>query len=131
MALYTDLKKNQIYYFDSLGSKPGPRIKRFNNKILNYMYKKKYNKELQIGGFIKNIKSKKNFSGKYISLLNDKLNDFDIKYNNIQHQKEDSECGVYSINFIIRAVKGESFDSITKNITTDDEINECRTVYFR
>jgi hypothetical protein len=59
VALYTDLHKNQIYYFDSLGQKPGPRIKRFNNKILNYMYRKKYNKELGIGGLIKTIKKKK------------------------------------------------------------------------
>jgi hypothetical protein len=130
VALYTDLKKNQIYYFDSLGHKPGPRIKKFNNKILNYMYKKKYNEELHIGNLLKTIKNKKN-SSKYINLLINKLNKFNIRYNNIQHQKNDSECGVYSINFIIRSVKGESFDSITKNITSDEQINECRKVYFR
>ena len=39
VALYIDLKQNQIYYFDSIGNKPGPRIKRFNNQILDYMYK--------------------------------------------------------------------------------------------
>jgi len=66
-----------------------------------------------------------------MTLLSDKLNEFDVKYNNIQHQQKDSECGVYSMNFIIRAAKGEPFDSITKNITLDDEINECRKVYFR
>jgi len=131
VALYTDLKKNQIYYFDSIGHKPGPRIKKFNNKILNYMYKKKYNKELQIGKLIKTINKKKKNSSKYMTLLSDKLNEFDVKYNNIQHQQKDSECGVYSMNFIIRAAKGEPFDSITKNITLDDEINECRKVYFR
>jgi hypothetical protein len=131
VALYTDLKKNQIYYFDSLGHKPGPRIKRFNNKIINYMYKKKYNKELQIGGLLKIIKNKKKKGLKYITLLNNRLNEFNIRYNNIQHQLKDSECGVYSINFIIRSVKGESFDSITKNITSDEQINECRKVYFR
>lgn len=131
VALYTDLIKNQIYYFDSLGNKPGPRIKKFNNKILNYLYKKKYDKELHVGGLLKTIKNNKKQSSKYITLLSDKLNDFDIRYNNIEHQQENSECGVYSINFIIRAVKGESFDSITKNVTTDEEINECRKVYFR
>jgi hypothetical protein len=131
VGLYTDLKKNQIYYFDSLGHKPGPRIKKFNNKILNYMYKKKYNNELQIGGLLKKINKNKKNSSKYITMLSDKLNKFDIRYNNIQHQKQDSECGVYSINFIIRSAKGESFNSIIENITTDAEINECRNVYFR
>lgn len=118
VALYTDLNKNQIYYFDSLGDKPGHRIKKFNNQILNYMYKKKYNKKLNINKLLKNIK-------------NDSLDEFDIKYNNIQHQKKDSECGVYSMNCILRLLKGESFDSISKNITPDEKVNECRDVYFR
>jgi len=86
------------------------------------MYKKKNNKELKFNNLIKKIKSSKDVNF---------LNDFDIRYNNIQHQLKDSECGVYSMNFIIRAVKGESFDDITTNITTDSEINECRDVYFR
>jgi hypothetical protein len=131
VALYTDLMEKQLYYFDSLGNKPGFRIRKFNNKILDYMYKKKYNKNLEIGKIIKGIRHKKNKSSKYTTLLNDKLNDFDIRYNSIQHQKENSECGVYSINFIIRSVKGETFDEITQNITTDNEINECRKKYFR
>jgi hypothetical protein len=54
-----------------------------------------------------------------------------IDYNNIRHQFKHSECGVYSINFILRLLKGETFDHICKNITSDDEINECRPVYFR
>jgi len=120
VALYTDLIKNQIYYFDSLGHKPGPRIKNFNNKILHYMYKKNYNKKLHIGNLLKNK-----------TLLSKKLKNFDIRYNNIQHQKGDSECGVYSVNFIIRILNGESFDNIIKNITSDKKINECRKVYFR
>lgn len=131
VALYTDLLKNQLYYFDSIGNKPGPRIKRFNNKILDYMYQKKHKKPLQIGGLIKNIKKNKNNSSKYITLLSNKLNEFDVRYNNIQHQQENSECGVYSINFILRLAKGETFDDVTKNITPDEKINECRKVYFR
>jgi hypothetical protein len=130
VALYINLIKNQIYYFDSLGNKPGARIKKFNNKVLNYMYKKTHNKELHIGKLIKNIKKNKHGS-KYISVLNKKLKNFDIRYNDVTHQLEDSECGVYSINFILRIVKGESFDHITKNIIKDDEMNECRKVYFR
>lgn len=131
VALYTDLLKNQLYYFDSIGNKPGPRIKRFNNKILDYMYQRKHKKPLQIGGLIKNIKKNKNNSSKYITLLSNKLNEFDVRYNNIQHQQENSECGVYSINFILRLAKGETFDDVTKNITPDEKINECRKVYFR
>lgn len=130
VALYINLTKNQIYYFDSLGDEPGSRIRKFNNKVLKFMYKKKYNKDLQIGKLINKIKKNKH-SSKYINILNKKLDNFDIRYNNITHQLKNSECGVYSINFILRIVKGESFDDITKNITTDDKMNECRKVYFR
>uniref|UniRef100_A0A6C0D9C2 Ubiquitin-like protease family profile domain-containing protein n=1 Tax=viral metagenome TaxID=1070528 RepID=A0A6C0D9C2_9ZZZZ len=132
VALYTDLVKNKLYFFDSFGKKPGKRIKKFNNHILNYMYKKKYNNELDFSKVLKMISSlDKKTSMKYYKQVNEKLNGFDIRYNNIQHQQANSECGVYSINFILRLAKGETFDSITKNITLDDEVNKCRKVYFR
>ena len=54
-----------------------------------------------------------------------------ISYNKIRHQFKNSECGVYSVNFILRLLKGELFDNICSNITTDDQVNECRKVYFR
>lgn len=132
VALYADLLNNKLYYFDSVGKKPGKRIKKFNNKILKFMYKKKYNKEIDVDKIIGLLnKTDKNVSTKYYKMLNNKLKNFDIRYNNIQHQQNNSECGVYSINFILRIVKGESFDDITKNITSDDEVNKCRKTYFR
>ena len=125
VALYTDLQKGQIYYFDSFAKKPYKRTKKFINRIVRYLYKKKYNKELNITDFIKKITG-----GGGTTHLN-KLKDFDIRYNTIQHQFNSSECGVYSINFIVRLVGGESFDEITQNITKDNEMNKCRTKYFR
>lgn len=59
-----------------------------------------------------------------------KEDDADIKHNKVRHQREGSECGVYSINFILRLLKGETFDDITNNITTDKKVNKCRGVYF-
>jgi hypothetical protein len=121
VALYTNLEKNQIYYFDSFGKKPSKRTKKFVNRILKYLYKKKYNKNININNILKGG------SGNDM----DKLKNFDIKYNTIQHQFKNSECGVYSMNFIIRLVSGQTFDHITQNITKDDKMNECRGVYFR
>jgi hypothetical protein len=54
-----------------------------------------------------------------------------IKFNQNRHQFKNSECGVYSINFILRLLKGETFENICSNITTDDQVNKCREVYFR
>jgi hypothetical protein len=125
VALFADLKKGQIYYFDSFAKKPYKRTKKFINKIVKYIYKKKYNKEFNINTFIQKITG-----GGKTEYLN-KLNDFDIRYNTVQHQFNNSECGVYSINFIVRLVGGESFNEITQNITKDNEMNKCRTKYFR
>ena len=132
VALYTDLAANKLYYFDSIGKEPGKRIKKFNNDIVKYMYNKKYNKELQIDKILGMVsKLDDNISTKYYKIINKKLKDLDIRFNNKQHQFKNTECGVYSINFILRLAKGESFDSIINNITTDNEINKCRDVYFR
>lgn len=119
VSLYADLNKNQMYFFDSFANQPGDRIKKFTTKILTHMYNKKYNKNLNTKQFLD-----LNHEGK-------EFDSFDIKYNKIQHQFKNSECGVYSMNFIIRLLKGETFDEITENITKDDEMNSCRNVYFR
>jgi len=122
VGLYTDLDKNQIYFFDSVGIKPRKRIKKFVNRITKYLYLKKYNKELDINHIVQH-----GSASKYIYTL---LNHFDIRYNHIQHQFKDSECGVYSIHFITRLVSGESFDSIIHNVIKDDVMNSFRKNYF-
>jgi hypothetical protein len=53
-----------------------------------------------------------------------------LKINKIQHQYGNSECGVYSLNFIIRMLKHENFEQITNNIINDKDMNKCRNIYF-
>jgi hypothetical protein len=125
VALYTDLNKGQIYYFDSFAKKPSKRTRKFINKIVKYLYKNKYNKDIKINDIIQPLKNKTTSK-----IVND-VQKFDIKYNTIQHQFNNSECGVYSINFVVRLVGGETFDEVTKDITKDEKMNECRGVYFR
>jgi len=133
VGLYTNLKENQIYFFDSVGKKPKKRIKKFINKITKYLYKKTFNEELDINSLYNNIKNNK-FSSKYTGNnsieINKLLNNFDIRYNYIQHQFKDSECGVYSIHFITRLVDGESFTNIINNVIKDDKMNNFRKNYF-
>jgi len=54
-----------------------------------------------------------------------------IKINRIQHQFADTECGMYSVIYIIKRLNGKSFDAITRRVILDDTINKCRSVYFR
>lgn len=53
-----------------------------------------------------------------------------IQYNRNRHQYKDSECGVYSINFITRSLAGHSFEDIVKDETNDETVNKCRKIYF-
>lgn len=55
----------------------------------------------------------------------------DMRYNQTQHQYGNTECGVYSISFILRLLDGETFDDIEKIPINDEEIQECRATYFR
>jgi len=121
VALYADLLKKQVYFFDSFAKKPQKRIKNFITKIVKFIYKYHFNEELNIISI---------FDNNINSYIKKKIKKIDIRYNTKQHQFNDSECGVYSINFIIRLAGGETFDYITNNITKDDEMNKCRQVYF-
>jgi hypothetical protein len=49
-----------------------------------------------------------------------------IKKNKIQHQFKDSECGVYSMNFIVNRLGGQTFEEFTSNIIKDDQTNKLR-----
>ena len=62
-------------------------------------------------------------------MKNKKLN-IDYQINRTQHQTGGSECGVYSINFILRLLKGKTFEHITNKRLTDEQVNKCRNVYF-
>ena len=53
------------------------------------------------------------------------------EYNHNRHQYKNSECGVYSLNFILRLLNGESFKNITENGLLDDAVNLCRDKYFK
>lgn len=55
---------------------------------------------------------------------------FKLKYNRTQHQRANSECGVYVIHFIVRMALGVSFSRIENDIIRDREINAQRKKYF-
>jgi hypothetical protein len=118
VGFYANLKTNTIYYFDSFGKKPQRRLNMFIRRLLTYMYNNKTttNQKLNVEQFMKRYH---------------KSEEYDVRYNKIQHQFKNSECGVYSMNFIIRVLEGETFDDIINNITNDDKMNSCRNVYFR
>jgi len=138
VGLFIDFKKNAIYYFDSVGSPPFKLTKKFITRIAKYMYSRKYNEKLPINNVLKVFKSLKNLpENKLNKFINEKkylknlVEDFDIRFNDIQHQFNNSECGVYSINFIVNLAEGKSFDDVITNVKKDEIMNANRKIFFR
>ena len=103
VAMYSDLKSGKIYFYDSYGTRPPVEIKKLMEIHAKY----------------------------YMDKLNSKNKLPDIRYNQIRAQYKGSECGVYSINFILRLLRGDSFNSICADKTSDDKINKCRKIYYK
>lgn len=101
VAMFTDLDKGHIFYFDSYGVIPEPRVRELMRKQFVFM--------------------------RSIGIPSDQIR---VEYNRTQHQRENSECGVYSMNVIIRMLRGDEFVEICKNVVPDKKINKCRLVYF-
>lgn len=102
VALFTNTRNGEIYYFDSYGIRPEFRIRKLVRRIANQI----------------------------IELKNCNLNDIKVEYNDIRHQYGDSECGMYSLNFIERMLDGETFDEICHSKVPDAVVNSKRKEYF-
>lgn len=100
ISLFADLDKAQIYFSDSMGIRQPSEVNEFMKIIEKYLIEKK------------------------------KILEPDIRYNKTQHQRGNSECGVYSINFILRLLKGKTFDHLTRKRLSDTQVNKCRVKYF-
>lgn len=102
--MFFDLEKGEIYFIDSCAKEPetyGKEIEEFVDTIKEYLKSKGFKEE-----------------------------DIIYKYNTIPHQEGNSECGVYSMYYIEKFLEGKTFDEITKNVITDDEVNEYRLKFF-
>ena len=101
VAIFSDIEKKEIYYYNSVGEKPQKEFKKFIDIIID-QYKKINN-------------------GMYL-----------YKYNKKKHQYKGSECGVFSIYFIIRCLKKYDIDDIFNNKMNikDDEVNKLRDLLF-
>lgn len=130
VALFSNLDKSQVYFFDSYGKRPYKHIRNFVKKISRWTYKKSHlqcdindvdcTASEESASFMRSNGDKNKIEKKLI-----------IEFNRNRHQFKNSECGVYSINFILRLLEGESFEDITEKKTLDDDMNGNRGIYFR
>lgn len=107
VAVYCGLDSKQknfgIYYYDSVGYSP-PK---------------------QVGAFMKLVeKQVVDIYGKEIGKR------FAMRYNKIQKQFDNYDCGVFSEVFITQILKHIAFDDICKRMKTDHEINKLRDILY-
>jgi hypothetical protein len=56
--------------------------------------------------------------------------DFNVFINKMRHQKGNSECGMYSLYFIIQMLKGTNKDYFLKRRIPDEDVYKLRDEYF-
>lgn len=102
VGLFINLPNRQVHFFDSYGKKPLPPVCKWLTNVNNRIKRAKGNKG----------------------------NPLTVLWNPHRHQYANSECGVYTINFIIKRLEGKSFKSIVNNQIKDEEMNKRRSTFF-
>ena len=85
VSMYANLKKNQVYFFDSCGKKPVKRIRNLVNRISTWCYHRNIQKS-------RNELSESAISESFMGPKKNRIERAikSIKYNNIPHQQKDS-----------------------------------------
>lgn len=109
VSMFIDLEIGEIGYFDSYGMAPlAPQIVHLIN-IVKQQYEGLYNRPISVNLNCNN----------------------DICVSKVQHQTNNSECGVYSINFIVERLTGKPWKDIVHNKIHDEQMVNRRKYYFR
>lgn len=101
VSLFINTRKGIIFYFDSTGVKIPPEIEALKDRII-----------------------------KQGAEADEKI-DFEFHQNTKKHQKEDTECGMYSLFFIISMLKdARSIEFFKRSEIPDKKMENFRKVYF-
>jgi len=98
VALFIDIPKEKIYFFDSYGDGIPKQIHKFAKTVQQ--------------------------QGAGVNL------DFDLEINKKRHQYSNSECGMYSLYFIIQLMHGTPFEAFQVEKVPDKKMIKLRKEYF-
>jgi hypothetical protein len=101
--MYPKRKNFGIYYYDSVGYSPSKEVATFMQDMEKQAHEV--------------------FSARLAKR-------FAMRYNKIQKQFEDTECGVFSEVFLTQILKDVPFDEIIRKMKKDHEINRLRDVLY-
>ena len=103
VALFIDCDKKLIFYFDSTGDPIPKEVKTFVDRVIK--------------------------QGSELKPHSIKFNYDDSK--KIEHQLDDTECGIYCLHFITTILRNKkSFSDFKKELVHDDEMEKCRGYFF-
>jgi hypothetical protein len=101
ISLFIDINKKYIFFFDSVGDDIPDEIQTFVDRVIEQG--KKLNKPIN----------------------------FKFEQNNVDHQKGNTECGVYSLFFIVHMLENKITPKYLKTHKLDDKyIEKFRKIYF-
>jgi len=103
ISLFINIKKSEIFFFDSAGNKASNQVMKFINNVIEQGH----------------------------SLLNNRINfKFDQNYP-IEHQYQNTECGIYSLFFIIHMLEDKITGHYLKtHVLKDKYMEQFRKVYY-
>lgn len=102
ISLFINVKKKVIFFFDSVGTKISPEIMNLVNRIIEQGRK-----------------------------LNPKINFKFDDSDGVEHQYKNTECGIYSLFFIIHMLQDKTTEDFYKShVIKDDQIQNYRKIYF-
>ena len=103
ISLFINIKKGEIFFFDSAGNKASNQVMKFINNVIEQGH----------------------------SLLNNRINfKFDQNYP-VEHQYQNTECGIYSLFFIIHMLEDKITGHYLKtHVLKDKYMEQFRKVYY-
>jgi hypothetical protein len=103
ISLFINIKKGEIFFFDSAGNKASNQVMKFVNNVIEQGH----------------------------SLLNNRINfKFDQNYP-IEHQYQNTECGIYALFFIIHMLEDKITGHYLKtHLLKDKYMEQFRKVYY-
>ena len=103
ISLFINIKKGEIFFFDSAGNKASNQVMKFINNVIEQGH----------------------------SLLNNRINfKFDQNYP-VEHQYQNTECGIYSLFFIIHMLEDKITGHYLKtHLLKDKYMEQFRKVYY-
>ena len=130
-SCFMDLEKGQLFLFDSNGIHSNSNSNSNSNsieKLTTQSISSLYDPVVKALQKIQKQGNQLYQQKRFPSIIK---NPFSIYFNKQKHQRTNSECGMYSIYFIVRMIEGSDFKQINSQPIPDKFVFQFRNIFFR